>query len=125
MVSTLSEYHRKRAEMLAFVGDSCIDCAAQEGLQFDHADAGLKSFDISQNWGRSWETLRPELEKCVLRCGPCHTKKSLEHGDIPARVEHGTPGMYRHQKCRCSECVEANSKMQREYRERKKLRSVG
>lgn len=62
-----------------FVGKWCVDCGATVGLELDHVDPTTK---VSHNiW--SWSDVRrfAELVKCVVRCSPCHEKKSIQHGD--------------------------------------------
>lgn len=102
----LRHYYRKREELISLLGGKCVDCGVTHDLQFDHADASSKSFDISNWYGLSMEKLKPELDKCVLRCKPCHGVKTREVDGL--KMEHGKFSMYRHGKCRCDLCKEAN-----------------
>jgi hypothetical protein len=56
----------------------CVDCGESNivCLDFDHSDRSTKeltvSFGITK--GYSWDRLRIEIEKCVVRCKNCHAK---------------------------------------------------
>jgi hypothetical protein len=111
-------YHERRAEWIAKLGGVCIDCGSSENLQFDHADASTKSFDVSRAMTHTTK-IEAELAKCVLRCRACHRRKTVasgEHGGghnkLPDEAYlHGTARMY-HKGCRCELCREAK----RQYR---------
>lgn len=108
-------YTRLRAEKIQELGGKCIDCGTADDLEFDHADASSKRFEISRIITYSAERLYAELGKCVLRCAPCHREKSRAetdhaggHNRIPAdEYHHGTTRMYQYQACRCEMCVAA------------------
>lgn len=121
MPSTKEEYVKKRQRMLAIVGDQCAYCGSVEGLEFDHIDRTTKSFCVSKNWGRSWDVLLPELQKCQLLCGPCHYEKSLREGDLILR-NCGTYRAYR-RGCRCDKCKLAHAEYQQAYWERRQARN--
>lgn len=59
--------------------NSCIDCSEKriEVLEFDHINDD-KEFDISYaiSRGFSLETIKKEIEKCVVRCANCHRVKT-------------------------------------------------
>jgi hypothetical protein len=66
-------YARCRAEWFAANGP-CVDCGSQEELQLDHVDPSQK---ISHKiWSWSPTRREAELSKCVIRCKPCHDRKS-------------------------------------------------
>lgn len=108
----LADYHRRRQAWIDRLGGQCTDCGTQDDLQFDHADASTKSFDISARLTHSSDLISPEMEKCVLRCGPCHRAKTKACGEtaggwnrIPDDLmEHGTARMYHLRGCRCDHC---------------------
>ena len=107
MVSTVSDYSRRRKKMLDYLGGLCINCSTTENLQIDHKDATTKSFCVSKNWSIAWTRLAVELDKCQILCKPCHYEKSVAAGDVNVAT-HGTGGMYRHKKCRCEKCKAVN-----------------
>lgn len=117
-------YFKRRNWAIKHLGGKCVDCGSTENLEFDHVDPSTKSYPISHHWNQNWEIFVAEVDKCELRCTECHVKKSIKNGDIPPRATHGTPAMYRHHGCRCVECTKANSSMQKEYRERRRLREL-
>lgn len=59
----------------------CIDCPESDPvcLDFDHV-SGDKTRNISDmiHAGVSVETLKLEMEKCVIRCANCHRKKTAK-----------------------------------------------
>lgn len=114
-------YQRRREEAIESLGGKCVDCGAIENLEFDHDDSSTKKFSVSKilTFG-SVEKVTRELEKCVLRCNKCHAKKSLRVGDLPPLATHGTFAMYRHHKCRCDACKEANRLMHKSWRDKKR-----
>lgn len=60
-------------------GNPCVDCgeADIEVLQFDHIEmVGSKSLRVSSYMGHSLETLKKEIEKCEVRCGNCHIRRT-------------------------------------------------
>lgn len=119
MASTMSEYRLKMLEIFRYLGGHCVKCGSTEQLHVDHIDHLTKSFTISENWGRSWETLEPELNKCQLLCKEHHLEKSKEEGSLAKgwtnqpRQTHGTVWSYSKYRCRCSLCKDAKSQVRR------------
>jgi len=75
-------YDRCRSLWIAKLGGRCVDCGSTEDLQFDHEDSTTKSFDVAKHLTSASEAkLVEEMEKCVLRCQPCHHQKSLDSKD--------------------------------------------
>lgn len=105
-------YHARRNDLLERLGGHCVDCGRTEDLQFDHVDAKTKSFTLSRSWTKPIEEILIELEKCVLRCGPCHRVKTKEFKDFGVSTlkvvdpKHGTALMYAICKPRCEKCRE-------------------
>ena len=66
----------------------CIDCgyaAHAAALQFDHIDNNKKanvSDLIRSDYG--WETIKKEIDKCVVRCANCHAIVTAErrHAEV-------------------------------------------
>ncbi len=105
-------YSRVKKNAVSALGGKCSKCGSISSLEFDHIDPATKvdNFTVlACIAGRGEE----ELAKCQLLCKECHRDKT-------GRAEHGSLGMYRHQKCRCDLCRKANSTYHRERR--KKLR---
>ena len=76
---------RRRARAIETLGGMCTDCGTIEQLEFDHVDRALKSFSISSRPFCSEEKFWQEIAKCVLRCTPCHRKRSADQ----RRIDHG------------------------------------
>lgn len=51
-----------------------MDCGSREALEVDHVDASTKVTHRVWSWSASRR--EGELAKCVVRCAPCHKKKS-------------------------------------------------
>lgn len=99
----LRRYHRRRARYVEEWGGECVDCGSTKNLQFDHADASSKRIDVGKMMaGWSDKKVRAELNKCVLRCQPCHVRKSHAFGDVKY-VEHGG-GASGKKNCPCDLC---------------------
>jgi hypothetical protein len=61
-----------------YLGGKCIDCGYNkclQALEFDHVDPMQKEFTISGGHCFSWEKIKNELDKCVLRCANCHRER--------------------------------------------------
>lgn len=62
-----------RIKAYLYKGKSCIVCGYDKcelSLHFHHLYD--KKFDVGGNMNRSWETIKQELDKCVLLCSNCH-----------------------------------------------------
>jgi len=58
---------------IAYLGGHCVLCGYDKcpsAFDFHHLDPVEKDFVISAK--TSWETIEPELKKCVLLCANCH-----------------------------------------------------
>lgn len=58
------------------LGNRCVDCGTNVDLEFDHVDQKSKKFTVMQNITKSLDVLIEEVDKCELRCKPCHLKRS-------------------------------------------------
>ena len=61
----------RRAEW--FADKTCVDCGSVDALEIDHVDPAQKV--SSHIWSWAEERRVVELEKCVVRCNPCHARK--------------------------------------------------
>jgi len=62
-----------KTRAIEYKGGCCTKCGynkCTEALDFHHV--GKKDFLISSHYNRKWETLRKELDKCILLCANCH-----------------------------------------------------
>jgi len=67
-------------------GGSCERCGYDGyigALEFHHKDPTQKDFSIATN-SKGWETIREEVDKCMLLCSNCHKEVHAEEkGLIP------------------------------------------
>jgi hypothetical protein len=111
----LDRYYRRRTAAIERLGGRCVDCGTTEGLELDHHDASLKSFDYGKALsGWSEERIQAELTKAVLRCKPCHLAKSILMGDIRT-VPHGG-GKAGKKNCKCDPCSARRAEYSKQYR---------
>ena len=103
--------NERRLLLKEMLGNHCVDCGADDELEFDHIDPSTKSFAISRGLHKNWDLLVEEALKCKLRCRSCHKIRTSKEGhyrrfgpDNPMWVEalHGTAKMY--QQCKCDKC---------------------
>jgi 5-methylcytosine-specific restriction endonuclease McrA len=79
---------RKR-RMVTYKGGACQLCGYSRclrALDFHHVEPGTKLFNFSGNSLRSWESVRAELDKCVLVCSNCHDEIEEGTTEIPPRI---------------------------------------
>jgi hypothetical protein len=83
--------------MVEYTGGACRLCGYDghfAALTFHHLDPRLKRFNIAGAHGRGLESLREELNRCVLVCANCHDE--IEDGmtavpfDIAAPIRSRT-----------------------------------
>lgn len=59
-----------------YKGGKCERCGYNkciEALEFHHLDPSEKDFAISsKGYTRSWESVKNELDKCIMLCANCH-----------------------------------------------------
>lgn len=67
---------RKLKELsVEYLGGKCVVCGYNTciwALDCHHKDPETKSFSVSKYHSRSWDNLKPELDKCILLCANCH-----------------------------------------------------
>ncbi len=67
---------RTKLRAIAYKGGSCQICGYDKSvraLQFHHLIPGEKDFNISRA-SKSWQSIKKELEKCLLLCSNCHAE---------------------------------------------------
>lgn len=115
------DYHKKRrAALLARLGDRCVSCGSTDDLEFDHIDPELKSFNISRNLTASNVAVQAELAKCQLLCRSCHIEKTAREN---SGWRHGTLYGYLKRGCRCEECRAAKRESARRQRKSSSVRA--
>jgi hypothetical protein len=77
---------RRRQEWIKSNGP-CVDCGSWEDPEVDHANASDKVTHRVWSWSKARRDA--ELAKCVVRCGPCHEKKTVDRGERSHGESHG------------------------------------
>ena len=77
LVEAVSKRRRKIKLMaIEYKGGKCSKCGydkCPDALDFHHVDESQKEFNLSHNGHcRAWETVKKELDKCILVCANCH-----------------------------------------------------
>lgn len=65
---------RIKEELISYKGGKCQCCGyskCTQALEFHHLDPSQKDFTISGGT-KSFEKLKPEVDKCILVCANCH-----------------------------------------------------
>ena len=110
------QFQEKMTFLRSLFGSRCTNCGSIESLHFDHVLPEDKSFSISDKWYYELEKLLPELQQCQLLCSSCHgIKTRADYGARPMII-HGTRSMYNNKKCRCADCLFANTEYHRHIR---------
>ena len=90
------EYKGSKCEICGY--DKCI-----AALEFHHKDPTKKDFGISaKGYTRSWETVKTELDKCILVCANCHRELHFNLIQKPPQV--GSKKTVKEKKQRLSKC---------------------
>ena len=69
---------RRKIRLMAveYKGSKCSICSYDrclDALEFHHKNPAQKDFSISEKgYTRSWESVKKELDKCVMLCANCH-----------------------------------------------------
>ena len=73
---------------IEYKGGACSVCGynkCKRALSFHHLDPSKKDFGVNKaNAARSWDSLKNELDKCILLCANCHME--LHEGLIQAPI---------------------------------------
>lgn len=68
-----------QARAWAYLGEhACVDCGESDPvvLQFDHVRDKRNNVSTMLRGGFAWSTVLAEIEKCEVRCGNCHRRKT-------------------------------------------------
>jgi hypothetical protein len=86
----LLQRRRNYERLIAYLrSHPCIDCGESDirVLQFDHLDPREKVAEVSYlvRRGGTWPRVLREIEKCAVRCGNCHRRKTRR--DLLSRMD--------------------------------------
>lgn len=83
---------RKKLREMAreYAGGKCAICGydkCSRALSFHHIDPKMKSFGIAvKGLTRSWESIKKEIDKCILLCANCHMELHEGLAQIPENI---------------------------------------
>ena len=63
--------------LIAYKGGKCERCGydkSSRALEFHHLNPSEKDFGISKVLTRSIQSLKEEVDKCILLCSNCHAE---------------------------------------------------
>ena len=75
--------HERKKRMIEYKGGKCLDCSGQfhwSAMDFHHLDSTTKHRDPGLLMGNTDETLKKEVDKCVLLCANCHRIRHFNEG---------------------------------------------
>lgn len=76
VVNVQKRRHKVKQMAVDYKGGCCEKCGYNKyvgALEFHHLDPTKKDFAISTNGHcRAWETIKLELDKCIMLCANCH-----------------------------------------------------
>lgn len=67
-----------KIECIVYLGGKCQDCGLIDNpciYDFHHLDPSIKELAFGNRGGKSFKSLKPELDKCILLCANCHRKR--------------------------------------------------
>jgi len=67
--------------MVDYKGGNCELCGynkCPQAMDFHHKDPKEKDFSLSGHHCRKWESIKIELDKCMLVCANCHREIHAE-----------------------------------------------
>jgi len=76
--------YRLKKKAVEYKGNKCEICGFDESLaamEFHHSSEN-KDFEISDMNHKSWDFIKPELDKCVLICSNCHRQIHSKYDDL-------------------------------------------
>lgn len=75
---SLERRRQLKQRCVEYLGGHCQDCGlvdVPEVYDFHHLDPAQKDFSFGEKGNRSFDSLRAELDKCLLLCANCHRKR--------------------------------------------------
>lgn len=78
----------KKIKSIKYLGNKCEHCNTTDvrHLTFHHIDPNYKEDTISQIFGKRWEYIQNELDKCILLCKNCHMKHHYNISNSDKRI---------------------------------------
>lgn len=79
--NTIEIQQYRKIQAINYKGGKCVKCGYNKyagALDFHHLDPSKKDFTIAKRKNCSLETIKPELDKCILLCRNCHAELHFE-----------------------------------------------
>jgi len=76
--SDLSRLKCNKQKAVAYKGGKCEKCGYNKciaAMDFHHINPDDKMYDVKDIMARKWETIKSEIEKCMLLCSNCHREE--------------------------------------------------
>ena len=76
-----NRWHERKMDAIKYLGGVCQDCKQMPHpavMQFHHLNPSEKDFSWNKGRLRNWNSVKKELDKCVLLCANCHC---IRHSD--------------------------------------------
>ena len=73
--------NRVKLKLIEYKGGKCEKCSYNKcswAFDFHHLDKNKKDFTLSSYLTLSWETIKKELDKCIMVCANCHREIHYE-----------------------------------------------
>ena len=83
---------KNKLKYIEYKGGKCEICGYSkliQALEFHHLIKKDKLFVISGNHTRKWDSVKKELDKCILVCANCH--REIEYGLINLSAPSSSP----------------------------------
>lgn len=77
--NTIAQEKSRKQFLIKYLGNACVDCGVIDNdieiYDFHHLEPEHKDFTIQSRKSASLDTIVKELDKCVLLCANCHTRR--------------------------------------------------
>ena len=82
--SDIARKYAIKKQCVEYKGGICEHCGENRQwlLDFHHIDPNSKDFILSDRQNYKFETLKPEMDKCLLLCANCHRNIHKDMGEI-------------------------------------------
>jgi len=80
---TIERFKKYKQSAVEYKGGKCQSCGYNKclaALDFHHCDPNTKDPNWKNFKNRPFETIKKELDKCILLCKNCHAEKHAESG---------------------------------------------
>ncbi len=79
--NTAKRWKSSKLKVVEYKGGKCCKCGYNkciDALEFHHVDPNEKDKSFSNIKLKKWETIKQELDKCILVCANCHREIHMD-----------------------------------------------